>query len=105
MSKPTPIDHATLPDWNEPPLECWQFNAYRAMDHNHPHAPVAKVWATRYTLYRSKPTGTLRDTGSRSIGTLYATEAEAWQACIAEVREWCDKRIALLEKMAKEPTP
>lgn len=105
MKEPIPIQHSDLPDDRGDAIECWQYNVARACGYTRPSSPVTRVWATRRARYWRKPDPTEYGSGTSDVGVLYRTEADAWQACIAEVREWCDKRIAILEKMSREPSP
>ena len=100
MTNPAPIDRDTLPSESENAVKCWRFNIYRALEFL-TTSVVFPVWATRTTVYSARPDeGRSRASGSRSDDPLYATEADAWAACIAEFKRWCDERLNKLEEMA-----
>ena len=107
MSKPKPIDNETLPTFKNDAIVCWRFNLSRATD-THAWSPVERVWATQRCTYFGDPNGDGYVSGSQTVGTLYATEHDAWEACIAAVQEFFCDRIDELRDMAdaarKEPT-
>lgn len=99
---PTPIDRSQLSRKMDEAVPCWRFNTYRALDYVGCLSPITKVWATSTLLYQEYSDGVRSTAGVKSDDPVYATEAEAWEACIAEAKAWCDKRIKALEKMARE---
>lgn len=100
--EPAPINNETLPIGREDAIPCWQFNSYIAMDrYGSVGGAVSQVWATRRILYRSCPRQKGHTSGTRSIGVLYKTEAEAWDACIHEVQEMYENKIAQLRQAAE----
>ena len=60
------------------------------------------MWAKRRVIYRRDPAEDGDSYGSRNVGVLYATEADAWAACIAEVKEHQAKVLARLMEIAAE---
>ena len=98
---PIPIDNSTLPFERTKAVPCWQFNLHRAAFDRYGCSPVDKVWATKRVKYRRDPSDDGHSFGSQSIGVLYATEAEAWEACILAVEEAFDERLDKLRAEAK----
>jgi hypothetical protein len=94
------IDRTKLSGDQRKAIECWRFNAYRAMASTGWSYPVEQVWATSSVIFTSPPRDDRYTNGSRDSGPVYATESEAWDACLAEVRKRMDERMAELEKMA-----
>ncbi|MHA7813285.1 MAG: hypothetical protein ACX94C_07845 [Phycisphaerales bacterium] len=102
-NEPKPIDNETLPSLRQKALPCWQFNSYLACDrYGSCRDAVKQVWATKYALYRIDPRSDGFASGSQTVGILYRTESEAWQACIAEVERMHEKRMVKLRELAED---
>lgn len=97
----TPIDREQLPTSGDDAVLCWCFNEYRALNTHVIDRPVEPVWATQTVRYRVDTDGTRSSVGSRNTCPVYATRAEALEACITAVKEWCDKRIRDLKEEAE----
>ena len=94
------LDRTKLPWEKSNAVECWQVFPARATCNISWQNPVERVWATNSSIYTTKPDGKGYMGGRRSSRPLYATEAEAWEACLTEFREWFDERMKKLEDMA-----
>lgn len=97
---PTPIDRSQLSWGIDKAVPCWQYNTFRALDYFGCRSPVAKVWTTSEVLYRENSDGVRSTVGTRCDTPVYATKEEAWEACITEVRAWCETRIKELQERA-----
>lgn len=97
--KPTPMDRTSLHYERSKAVPAWRYNAHIALDRYSYHYCVTKVWVTSQATFTKDP-ATSHECGSRDSGPVYATEAEAWQACLAEVEKWCADGIARLREEA-----
>lgn len=102
MKEPTPIDNSTLPTGRSNAIPCWRFNLHRAGYGQYVCDPVDKVWATWAAVYWTDPSTDGFASGSRDIGVLYETEADAWAACILAVEEEFARRMDKLKAKASK---